>query len=47
MRYQELIKEASSLNIPVQLVSWKQISILLTALCVQNAPATQTSMLHI
>jgi len=44
--HQQLITEPSCPNLPAQLVSWKGISIHLTAFCVQSAAATQTSMLH-
>lgn len=38
---QQLITEPSCPNLPAQLVSWKGISIHLTAFCVQSAAATQ------
>lgn len=44
--HQQLITESSCPNLPAQLVSWKGISIHLTAFCVQSAAATQASMLH-
>lgn len=44
--HQQLITEPSCPNLPAQLVSWKGISIHLTAFCVQSAAATQASMLH-